>query len=48
MTEQKQKKVVGGRCGCNGPVCGSPNILNARRTKKKDIKIKKEENEIFE
>lgn len=40
MTDKDKDRVVGGRCGCNGPVCGPPNPANARRTSKKAKKDK--------
>jgi len=33
-------RAIGGRCGCNGPVCGPPNPANAQRTSKKKSKAK--------
>lgn len=34
-------RAVGGRCGCDGLVCGPPNPKNARRTPKKQKAKKK-------
>lgn len=43
----KSSTVLGGVCGCDGPVCGPPNSKNKKRTRKKDLRVvqkKKDDN----
>ncbi|MEX0878005.1 MAG: hypothetical protein WDZ40_04080 [Candidatus Spechtbacterales bacterium] len=37
------QKVIGGRCGCDGPVCGPPNPTNKRRRADKKADKKKQD-----